>query len=147
MNTSIHTDTNASTTSAIVAVEVPDGKRLSFLPSHFGRLMMAVEQEVFSEMREICPSYTGGFWRYFTLSNGGCFMAAVLDEPVKIEVIGNGYEGTMSSEAAGITCTLFALSALCFRCTNSEVLAERFHQLRDFAMYHHEAGAIFAAID
>ncbi len=148
MNTNINTENTTTTATAIIATEVPDAKRMSFLPSYFGpRLMMAVEQELFTQMREICVSYTGGYWRFFTLSNGGCFMAPDIDEPVSIEVAGNSYEGTMSSEAAGIACTLFTLSTLAFRCTNSDLLSERFRQLRAFALDHLEAGAIFAAID
>ena len=134
--------------SIITAALVPDANRLNFLPRHFGtRYMMAVEQEIFTQMREICEDYSGGYFNFYYLSNGGCFIALETSEPLKIAVDGNGYEGTMSAEAAGITATLFALSHLIFRFSNGERLAERFHQLREFALDHAEAGAIFAAID
>jgi hypothetical protein len=146
MNTS--TDTNSIPTPSIVtAALVSDANRLNFLPRHFGRQMMAVEQEIFTQMRELCEDYNGGYFQFYDLSNGGCFIALETSEPLKIAVDGNGYEGTMSAEAAGITATLFALSALSFRFSHIERLVERYHQLREFAGDHAEAGAIFAAID
>ncbi|MGH7117509.1 MAG: antirestriction protein [Acetobacteraceae bacterium] len=62
-------------------------------------------------------------------------------------VDGNGYGGHMSAEAAGINATLFALSSLSFKYPDAQILAERFHQLRAFALDHSEASAILAAID
>jgi hypothetical protein len=45
--------------SIITAALVPDANRLNFLPRHFGtRYMMAVEQEIFTQMREICEDYS-----------------------------------------------------------------------------------------
>jgi hypothetical protein len=146
MNTSPNINSNP-TRSIVTAALVPDANRLNFLPRHFGRQMMAVEQEVFTQMRALCEDYNGGYFHFFDLSNGGCFLALESSDPLKIGVVGNGYEGTMSAVAAGITATLFALSALCFRFSHAERLAERYHQLREFALDHPEAGAIFAAID
>lgn len=133
--------------SLVTAALVPEANRLNFLPRHFGRLMMVVEREVFTQMRDLCESYSGGFFDFYDLSNGGCFMALSQSEPLKIEVLGNGYAGTLSAEAAGIVVTLFALNRLSFRFPHLECLAERFYQLREFASDHPEAGEIFAAID
>jgi hypothetical protein len=133
--------------SPVTAALVPEANRLNFLPRHFGRLMLVFEREVFTQMGELCESYSGGFFDYYDLSNGGCFMALSQSEPLKIQVDGNGYEGTMSPEAAGIVVTLFALNRLSFRFPDLERFAERYYQLRDFASDHPEAGDIFAAID
>ena len=70
--------------------------------------------------------------------NGGSF---------RISVDTNGYEGEMSADAAGITVCLFACSHLSFRYSNDEVFGDHFHMLREFAVEHAEASAIFAAID
>jgi hypothetical protein len=68
-------------------------------------------------------------------------------EQLRLVVRGNDFEGTLSADAVGITATLFTLSELSFRFQRAEVLAARFHQLRDFAADHAEAGLIFRAID
>ena len=133
--------------STIRATLVPESGRMSFLPRHFGRLMMQVESEVYTQMRELCEQYSGGYWHYVTLSNGGVFLKPADFEPLSIAVHSNDYRGTMSAEAAGITVTLFALSHLAFRYPDEEQLSDRFHQLREFASEHAEARDIFAAID
>jgi hypothetical protein len=133
--------------SAISAMLVPDAQRLDFLPRHFGRQMMAVEQHLYSRLSELSLDYTGGYWNFYDLSNGGCYLAPTAPECMRIVVQGNDFEGTMSADAAGITATLFTLSELSFRFKHAEVLGTRFHQLRDFAGDHAEAALIFRAID
>jgi hypothetical protein len=59
-------DMNTKITPSIVtSALVPDTSRLAFLPRHFNRQMLIVEQEVFTQMRELCASYMGGYWNYF----------------------------------------------------------------------------------
>jgi hypothetical protein len=72
---------------------------------------------------------------------------------VLTEVLGNicaattlGFEGQMSADAAGITACLFALSHLSFQIQH-ENIENHYHQLRDCALEHAEAGVILAAID
>jgi hypothetical protein len=130
----------------IVAREVADDERLQTLPRHFGRDMLTVEGAIFTFMRELSPHYTGGYWTFFELSNGGFYMAVQTDARFLIGVDGNGFEGEMTADAAGITACLFALSHLSLNATN-ESMARHFHLLRDFALAHPEARAIFAAID
>jgi hypothetical protein len=134
------------TINAVTSALVADDRRPQFLPRFFSRYMLKVEAQIFSQMRGLCEAYHGGYWNFYELSNGGAFMAPAA-QALLIEVDGNGYQGSMSAEAAGITATLFALSSLSFRYSDAELLAERFHQLRAFALDHPEAGAIFSAID
>jgi len=122
-------------------------RRVQFLPRFFSRYMLKVEARIFAQMGKLCDSYHGGYWNFYELSNGGAFMAPASDKPLLIDVEGNGYHGSLSAEAAGITATLFALSRLSFQHPEAELLAERFHQLREFALDHPEASGIFAAID
>ena len=131
----------------ISATLLADQQRLNFLPRHFGRQMMAVEQHLYSRLSELSSDYTGGYWNFYDLSNGGCYLAPTAPERLRIVVQGNDFEGTMSADAAGITATLFTLSELSFRFQRAEVLGNRFHQLRDFAADHAEAALIFRAID
>lgn len=135
-----------SSSSVIVARDIPAHERLAILPRHFGRHMLTVEQAIYAFMRRLAPEYTGGYWHYVELSNGGFYMAPAQEEPFSICVDGNGYEGTMSAPAAGITACLFALSHLSFRLEHESIVTH-FHSLRDYALIHAEAGAILAAID
>jgi hypothetical protein len=141
MNSSI-----GSESQTIEAREVAEGDRLKMLPRHFGRHMLTVESAVYAFMRELAPQYTGGYWRFFELSNGGLYLAPSASAKFNIHVDGNGFEGEMSADAAGITACLFALSHLSFEITD-ECIASHFHYLREFAVTHPEATTIFAAID
>lgn len=110
----------------------------------FGRDCIMIECATYGWMGYIAPGYTGGQWQGYTLSNGGFFMCPVVEDAVAISVESNGYEGVLSSEAAGIVASLFAL---CTVAQKSERVAEHFHLLREYALDHPEASEIFRAID
>jgi hypothetical protein len=131
---------------SILPRDVPDSERLDVLPRHFGRAMLLVEHSIYSWMRTLSTGYTGGYWRYVELSNGGFYMSPQTPGAFKVNVEGNGFEAEMSAEAAGITACLFALSHLSFQ-NPAECLATHYHLLRDFALSHPEASSILAAID
>jgi len=137
---------NSIDSHSIVAREVTECERMQMLPKHFGRDMLTVEYAIFAFMRKLSARYTGGYWTYFELSNGGFYMAPQLDSRFPVNVDGNGFEGEMSADAAGITACLFALSNLSFQIPR-ECIATHFHHLRDFALDHPEGTAILAAID
>ena len=124
---------------------VPTTERLSVLVSHFGRHTLVFESGVYVFAHQLAPSYSGGYWHFHELSNGGFFMSPQSD-PLRIQVEGNGYGGTMSAEAAGITFCLFAFSHLSFKFPD-QVFMQHFYDLRAFALEHAEAGPIIAAID
>jgi len=130
---------------------VAEGDRLDFLPAFFGpRLMMRGEALVFGWLDALSEDYNGGFWNFYTLTNGGFYMAPAGDKRMRLEVDGNGFSGEMSADAAGIVATLFALGQLAAEAEGTDagdVLIDRYHFLRDFAKTHAEAGVIFAAID
>lgn len=138
---------NITEDSIVISTLVPESERLDFLPRHFGRQMMAVEQHLLTRLAALSPDYTGGLWHMYDLSNGGCYLAPTDPAEFRISVHGNDFDGTVSADAAGIIVTLFTLSELAFRTPHVEVLSERFHQLRDFAAEHAEARLIFRAID
>lgn len=131
----------------IVATRVPDAKRIEFLPRHFGRHMVLVEQTVYAHLSRFSIDYHGGYWNFYDLSNEGCYLAPSGAESYYISVSGNGFEGKLSADAAGITATLFAMNTLTFRFPQLRQHAERYYQLRDFACTRAEAQLILAAID
>jgi hypothetical protein len=132
---------------AITATQVPDDDRLGFLPRHFGAHMMIVERALYAELRQLCAEYRGGWWNFYDLSNGGCYLAPGGVETFHLQVPGNGFDGRLSADATGVTVTLFALSHLSFRFPSIPIFSDRFYQLRDFAIEHGERQLIFAAID
>ena len=137
---------------AVTATLIPEGaQRLNFLPATFGRYFMRGESLVYAWMRKLSEDYSGGFWHYYTLSNGGHYMAPEMgDARLTLLVEGNGYEGSMSADAAGIVATLFALGQLAAEIAGTDAadaLIDRYHFLRGFAAGHPEAAAIYRAID
>ena len=145
-NTQQSTPSNDDT-QPIVATAVPVATRLSFLPRHFGKRMMEVETYIFNRFTTLCKSYRGGYWEFYDLSNGGCYLALRSQTPLDLDIHSNGFQGTVSPDAAGIIVTLFTLSELAFRHENEEIFSTRFHQLRDFAQSHADQALIFQAID
>lgn len=136
------------------ATSVGELNRLDFMPRLFSpKLMMRAEALLFSYARSLAnDSYKGGVWEFYNLSNGGGYAAPVSPTRMRLNVSGNGFEGEMSADAAGIVFTLFVLSQLSHECYGkdavlTEKMSEHFHQLRDFASEHEEARSIFRAID
>ena len=137
------TDTSSD---QIQAHRVPEEARMDILPQHFEHHLLTVETAIYGYMNRLAPDYDGGFWAFYELSNGGFYMAPDTSRTFRIEVEGNGFDGTLSADAAGITACLFAFSHLSFR-IRDPLVSEHFHLLRDFAAGHPEAALIFAAID
>ncbi len=123
---------------------VPESGRLRFFPRFFGAKFIHGERLIYAWARILCPDYGGGFWQFYTLDNGGFYVALDTSKPMRVAVDGNGYDGTMSADAAGIVITLFVLGRMA---VDFESATDHYYALREFASEHPEAGAIFAAID
>jgi len=131
----------------ISATKIGDADRLKFLPRHFGPQMLTVERAVYAHLAHLSADYCGGYWDYFDLSNGGCYLAPATSRGYRVTVEGNGFNGKFDADCVGIVATLFALSHLSMRFPDVERLARRFYQLRDFACEHPDGNLILAAID
>ncbi len=128
---------------------VPLFDRPNFWQTHFGTVkgFATFEVVIFTIMGQFCEEYTGGYWEYCTLPNGGAFIYPDLgSEKLTLFNMHNGNEAILSPEAAGVAVCLMLYSQWSFR-TESEVLVERFYQLRDYAIQHAESSAIFHLID
>ncbi|WP_419894716.1 antirestriction protein [Proteus faecis] len=133
----------------IQANRVPVLERQDFWQTLFGTVkgFATFEVVIFTIMGQFCEEYTGGYWEYCTLPNGGAFIYPDLDhEKLTLFNMHNGNEAVLSPEAAGVAVCLMLYSQWSFR-TESEVLVERFYQLRDYAIKHPESSAIFHLID
>lgn len=125
---------------------VPEKNRLDFLPRHFGKRFFMFENMVYSFMDHFCEEYSGGYWQFYTLSNGGAFMSLDSDKTFSVCNPMNYFEGKMSAEAASIGVNIFALNALLSKACD-EKLIDLYYALKDFGAEHHEAQAILGFID
>lgn len=131
----------------IIATQIQEQDRLNFLPHHFCRYMLRFEQQVYRQLDELAADYHGGYWEFYDLSNGGCYLAPT-GKPLQLTQASNGFEATVSADAAGIIATLYALSSLAFQLhEQTDVFTKHYHRLREYALEHAEAAQILAAID
>lgn len=120
--------------------------RLNALPKAFGDVGLLLEGRVYDKMEFLTADYRGGYWEYFTLSNGGFLMTPKTDRFFRVVNPLNYSDENLTAEACAICAMLMAISEMSFEWPKS-VLAERFHQLRDFALQHPEAEKILKVID
>lgn len=129
----------------IKAVLVRENKRLDFLPKHFGQYFLRAEQMIFNLICDLSSDYDGGYWDYFELTNGGFFLQPPSrDEGYNILQWGNGYEGVVSEQAAGIIVTMMVINHLGWK---DENFFPYFHKLEEYALNHKEKKEIFSALD
>ncbi len=127
------------------AVENTD--RPKTLASHFGNQCLVFENKVYNWTTILSKDYTGGYWEFYNLSNGGFYMAPKTDKTFYIINPMNGFTGHMGYEAVGISVCCLVFSDLSFDFQINPVWADRFYQLRAFAMQHTEAISITRLID
>jgi hypothetical protein len=133
--------------SPITAQLVAEENRLSFLPNAFGKkLMMLGETYTYDWLGVLANGYRGGYWNYYTLSNGGFYLAPLSSKQLRIRWPGNYFDGMLSADAAGIVATLFAINQLCHE-SGSEALVDQYYRLIAYANEHKESAAITMIID
>ena len=131
----------------ITAIIFPEYERLSFTPQLFGpELMLMGESLVFDLHNQMTGRSYSGHWEFYKLSNGGFYMAPEGNDLLRITWPGNRFDDVMSSDAAGIVMSLFALNIMAFEFHNSHLPAMVF-KLEDFARGHAESSKIRKAID
>ncbi|EPF0316200.1 antirestriction protein [Enterobacter chuandaensis] len=136
----------------IVGTPLPDEQRITFWPQHSGSIpqWIILEPTVFAWMDRFCSDYSGGIWNFYSLSNGGAFMAPQANEDAgeKWSLFNtlNGNGGELSAEAAGIAVCLMTYSHHACR-TECDAMTEHFYRLRDYALAHSESSEIMRIID
>ncbi|HFD2064169.1 TPA: antirestriction protein [Serratia marcescens] len=136
----------------LTASKVPNHRRPRFWPQHFGNIpqWITLEPHIFAWMDRFCANYNGGFWRFYTLSNGGAFIAPEADgapnEPWALFNPMNGNGADMSADAAGIAVCLLVYSHHACR-TECDAMTEHYYRLRDYALRHPECNTIMHIID
>jgi hypothetical protein len=109
---------------------------------------LRLEPVVFHIASTQALNYTGGYWEFYALSNGGFYMAPEGQTRYQMDCP-NYYQGELSGDALGIVACLTAYSHLSFGNEQrfAQLCARQFHLLRDYAGFHPEAEGIYRAID
>lgn len=131
----------------VTSTVVPESQRLSILPKFIGtKHMLRFEGLLYGWMRRLCDEYDGGHWNFYTLSNGGFYMAPALGTELRVQVESNYFDGSLSPDAGGLVACLFALNQLACE-TELDTHINLYHQVRDFSLDHAQAALICRAID
>lgn len=131
----------------ITARNVTENRRMAFLPNKLPQYFLLCEQMIYDVAGGLIEGYTGGYWEFIELSNGGFYMQPSLGRgSVRVNNEGNQYSGEVSEDAAGIIATLFGLYYLAIE-TESDAIYRIYGLLKDFAYSHKEGAQIVAAID
>ena len=137
------------TLSTITRQQVSDKLRIKHTANLFGiRFPVNIEPAIYSIAANIAAEYDGAYWEFYSLSNSGFYMAPSLTKLYEVSCI-NGYEGTLSADALGITACLYAYSHLSFSSNQvfAETCANHYHWLREYMLQHSEASSTPSAID
>lgn len=138
-----------TTNPTVTRKQVADDHRIEHTAAIFGiRFPLNLEPLVYTFAERLSSDYDGGYWVYYTLSNGGFYMAPDSEQAFHV-ICDNGYEGMLPADALGITVCLYAYSHLSFSKDQefAEVCAQQYHWLRDYMLDLPESSAILGATD
>lgn len=96
-----------NTTDTITRQLVADEQRLNTTAELFGiNFPMQLEPAIFSFAGNLSEDYSGGYWQFYSLSNGGFYMALDDDHIYRV-ACENGFEGRLSADALSIVACLY----------------------------------------
>ena len=133
----------------LTCIRIKEQQRIKHTADLFGiHFPLTLEPAIYTFASQLSPDYNGGYWQFYQLASGGFYMAPDTDDIFKV-CCDNGFEGTMSADALGVTTCLYAYSHLSFSKESSlaELCGNHYHLLRDFALEHAEVQTILVAID
>jgi len=128
---------------------VAEEQRLSVIEELFGvHFPLMLEPLIYAITERMAESYQGGYWQFYTLDNGGFYLAPEGDEVYQVNC-DNYFTGELSADALGITACLYAYSHCSFSRNESvgRLCAQHYHWLREYMCEHDEVAAILGAID
>lgn len=127
---------------------IPESQRLSHTAKLFGASFpMLFEPLVYQITGRMAKQYSGGYWLFYKLSNGGFYMAPDDDRVFSVSC-DNCYSGELSAHALGIVACLYAYSHLSFGGNGAfpRECARQYHLLRYYMCDHTEVASILGAI-
>lgn len=143
VNTAAQSTQESSEKKTLQSWLVPASKRLSFI-ENFGESICDAQDFLPRWMKMHCKSYKGGYWEYYTASNGAGFFVPGYEGMKKISIAASNFQGEMTAEAAGITATLFMLNAsLCKMYKNEKCQISLSGLIEKEALLKEYAGTLF----
>ncbi len=132
----------------ITCTTVPESARMNHVDSIFGvRYVTVFEPTVFNMAGMLSAEYDGAYWQFYTLSNGGFFMAPRGEDIYDVSCE-NGFEGKLSSSGIGLAACLYTYSHLSFGADAfADLCTTQYHLVREYMFQHLEAQSIARAID
>ena len=133
----------------ITSQRIKEDQRINHTAGLFGiHFPIAIEPAIYQFAERLSPDYNGGYWQFYQLASGGFYMAPDTDNIFNI-CCDNGFEGTMSADALGVTACLYAYSNLSFsdNLDLADICARQYHLLREFMLDHAEVRNILSATD
>ena len=128
---------------------VPDAQRSDHVGQLFGvHFPMQLEPVIYDITSSMATEYNGGYWEFYSLSNGGFYMAPDCEKTFAVSCQ-NYYQGVLSADAIGVVACLYAFSHLSFSRNEKigRMYARHYHLLREYMMKHPEVAEILGAID
>ena len=126
---------------------IREDQRLSYTANLFGtHFPLQLEPVIYGITERMAKDYCGGYWQFYTLGNGGFYMAPDDDRPFTVNCA-NYYTGELSADALGIVACLYAYSHLSFAGSGAfpRQCAQHYHLLRHF-MYGHQSGNLWSTL-
>ena len=136
-------------TTTITRHLVPENQRVAVTAGLFGiHFPLRLEPVIYGIADQMSPDYQGGYWQFYTLSNGGFYGTPEGDQVYAARSL-NGWQGELSADALGIVVCLTAYSHLSFGGPEdfARACAQHYHLLREYMYDRSELAAILAAID
>lgn len=121
-------------------------ERMLCLPEVAGNECLVLEHTIYDMLRLMCPDYDGGLWEFFKLSNGGLYMAPEAMQQYQLFGPGNGFNGVVCANSAGIIATAMAYSHLSFH-HPGDCFPRAYVHLTHFIHQQKDAATILAALD
>jgi Antirestriction protein len=138
-----------TTHTTVTRVHVPEDQRLTITEKLFGTWFPTrIEPVVYTLAERLSRDYKGGYWDFYTLSNGGFYMAPAGDRRYHV-ICENQFEGDLSADTFGITVCLYTFSNLSFSGPDAfaDICFDHYHWLREYMMQHAEVEAILGGTD
>lgn len=132
----------------ITANLVSEHSRLSKVDELFGiSFVLRLEPTIYNLASMLAAEYDGAYWEFYSLSNGGFYMAPRGKEIYAVSCE-NRFSGKLSADALGLIAILYAYSTLSFDGGSfGDICATQYHLVREYMFQHPESMAILRAID
>ncbi len=142
-------DSAQISTNPITHTRIAEDQRTEHTAQLFGAYFpLVIEPTIYGITDRMAEEYQGGYWHFYSLDNGGFYMAPEGEQVFKVSC-DNYFTGKLSSDALGITACLYTYSHLSFSRDQAlgQLMAGHYHKLRSFMLEHAEVAAILGAID